>query len=111
MKMPGVFKVAVALAVCFVSMEMAVSAEPPSIKAQAASKKHSSFVSGKADKASQTPQQMPAPLLPSGDDVTALRARIARGEEFVERILPEIKTPEVFSTSPEREPSQPSPGH
>lgn len=111
MKIPSVFKVAVALSVFFVGMEMAVSAEPPSVKAQAASKKHSSFASGKADNASQTSQQMPTPLLPSGDNVTTLRVRIARGEKFVERILPEIKTPEIFSTSPERDPSRPSPGH
>lgn len=107
MKIKNISKVVLAAHMVFVGMGTAISAEPPSVKAQAATKKHSSFAGGKTDNMPQASQQqmlIPSPLSSDGD-LTASRARLARGERFVERTLPEIKTPEIFSAPSERNPS------
>ena len=107
MNMKDIFKVALILPVFF--MGMAISAEPASVKAQAATKKHSSFVGSNARSMPQAPQKMS--IQPSmGGDMAALRARIIRGEKLVERTLPTIKTPEAFIPPSARNPSNLVPG-
>ena len=108
MNMKNIFKVALILPMLFIGM--AISAEPPSVKAQAATKKHSSFVGSNAHNMSQAPQKMSNQPLPMGTDVAALRTRLMRDEKLVERTLPAIKTPEAFISPSVRNPSNLAPG-